>query len=166
VRIKKAAEQLGLPVPTLRRWTQEFAAGLSPEARASEGRPREFTARDMRVLRRAKDILDRTRNPDTTYEQARRTLAGEGLLHHEAEVGENGASATTTRNDAADREAAERFVREVVAREMGGLREANGQLVARVADLERQLRQLRDDLAAALEAEPAADGGRRKGWFR
>jgi DNA-binding transcriptional MerR regulator len=166
VRIKKAADQLGLPVPTLRRWTQEFAAGLSPEARANEGRPREFSARDMRVLRRAKDILDRTRNPDTTYEQARRTLAGEGLLSHDAEVGENGAAAPAARNDAADREAAERFVREVVAREMGTLREANGQLVARVTDLERQLRQLRDDLAAALEPESTADGGRRKGWFR
>jgi DNA-binding transcriptional MerR regulator len=166
VRIKKAAEQLGLPVPTLRRWTQEFAAGLSPEARASEGRPREFTARDMRVLRRAKDILDRKRNPDTTYEQARRMLAGEGLLTYETEIAENGASAPAARNDAADREAAERFVREVVAREMSVVRDANGQLAARVTEIERQLRQLRDELAAALEPETTTDGGRRRGWFR
>ena len=163
MRIKVAATQLDVPVPTLRRWTQEFAAGLSPEARASEGRPREFTPRDMRVLRRAKEIL---RDPDTTYERARRALAGEGLLTYEVEVGDNGASASTGRNEAADREAAERFVREVVARELGTVREANTQLVARVADLERQLRELREELAAALEPEANADGTRRRGWFR
>src|SRR5436190_1927028 len=64
VRIRAASQALGVPVPTLRRWTQEFAGGLSPEARASEGRPREFSARDMRILRRAKEILGRE---DVTY---------------------------------------------------------------------------------------------------
>ena len=163
MRIKVAADQLGVPVPTLRRWTQEFAAGLSPDARASEGRPREFTPRDMRVLRRAKEIL---RDPDTTYERARRALAGEGLLSYEVEAGESGPAAAPARNEAADREAAERFVREVVAREVSSLREANTQLVGRMTDLERQLRQLRDELTTALEPETTADGTRRRGWFR
>ena len=162
MRIKVAADQLGVPVPTLRRWTQEFAAGLSPDARASEGRPREFTPRDMRVLRRAKEIL---RDPDTTYERARRALAGEGLLNFEVEASDNG-SASAARDEAADREAAERFVREVVAHEVSSVREANAQLAARVADLERQLRELRDELAAAMESETSADGTRRRGWFR
>jgi DNA-binding transcriptional MerR regulator len=162
VRIKVAADQLGVPVPTLRRWTQEFAAGLSPEARASEGRPREFTPRDMRVLRRAKEIL---RDPDTTYERARRALSGEGLLTYEIDAGDNGAT-SHSRNEAADREAAEAFVRQVVAREVSTVREANTQLVARVTDLERQLRELRDELAAALEPDQSADGTRRRGWFR
>jgi DNA-binding transcriptional MerR regulator len=163
VRIKVAASQLDVPVPTLRRWTQEFAAGLSPEARASEGRPREFTPRDMRVLRRAKEIL---RDPDTTYERARRALAGEGLLSYELEAADNGSAGSHGRSEAADREAAEQFVREVVAREVSSLREANTQLVARVTDVERQLGQLREELAAALEADPSADGARRRGWFR
>src|SRR5438093_12258817 len=109
MRIKAASQALDVPVPTLRRWTQEFAAGLSPEARASEGRPREFTPRDMRVLRRSKEIL---KGDDVTYERARRVLGGEGLLNYEAEAGAGG-----ERDEAADREAAERLVREVVAGE-------------------------------------------------
>src|SRR6476661_785221 len=112
VRIRAASQALAVPVPTLRRWTQEFASGLSPEARASEGRPREFSARDMRVLRRAKEILGRD---DVTYERERRELAGEGLMTYEAE--EAGAAvngAGPTRDEAAEREAAERFVHAVV----------------------------------------------------
>jgi DNA-binding transcriptional MerR regulator len=160
VRIKAASDALGIPVPTLRRWTQEFAAGLSPSARASEGRPREFGPRDMRVLRRAKEIL---RDPDTTYERARRALSTEGLLSYEPEGDE--VVVAPERDDVADREAAEKFVRDVVAREVVALREADGQLAQRVADLERQLRQLREELTSAVEAEPAS-GERRKGWFR
>src|SRR5262245_65999319 len=105
MRIKAASQALDVPVPTLRRWTQEFAAGLSPEARASEGRPREFSPRDMRVLRRAKEIL---KQPDTTYERARRLLADEGLLSYEAEEGGGGG-----RDEPADREAGARFVPEI-----------------------------------------------------
>src|SRR5918911_2185622 len=104
MRIKAASQALDVPVPTLRRWTQEFASGLSPEARASEGRPREFSPRDMRILRRAKEIL---KSDDVTYERARRLLGDEGLMSPEAQP------AVGRRDDAADREAAERFVREV-----------------------------------------------------
>jgi DNA-binding transcriptional MerR regulator len=167
MRIKAASRALDVPVPTLRRWTQEFASGLSPEARASEGRPREFTPRDMRVLRRAKDIL---RTADMTYDRARRALAEEALLAEEPEAAPPG------RDEAGDREAAERFVREVVASEVGALRESQAQLAGRVAELERQLR----SLEAELEARPAqgapgtgpaaeseeARGDRRRGWFR
>jgi DNA-binding transcriptional MerR regulator len=160
VRIKAASRALDVPVPTLRRWTQEFAAGLSPEARASDGRPREFTPRDMRVLRRAKDIL---RTQDMTYERARRALAEEALLTDEPEAG-----ATPGRDEAADRDAAEQFVREVVARELGSVREGQAQLAGRVAELERALRELRAELEAAdvaLEREEAG-AERRRGWFR
>src|SRR5438045_6045670 len=83
MRIKAASQALDVPVPTLRRWTQEFAPGLSPDARASEGRPRDFSPRDMRVLRRAKDIL---KGDDVTYERARRLPGEEGLLTVEAEA--------------------------------------------------------------------------------
>jgi DNA-binding transcriptional MerR regulator len=159
MRIKAASRALDVPVPTLRRWTQEFAAGLSPEARASDGRPREFTPRDMRVLRRAKDIL---KTPDMTYERARRTLTEETLLVDEPDA------PTAERDDSSDREAAERFVREVVAREVAALRDGQAQLAGRVAELERRLH----DLEAELEAESAAiereeaGADRRRGWFR
>jgi DNA-binding transcriptional MerR regulator len=143
VRIKAASQALEVPVPTLRRWTQEFSVGLSPEARASEGRPREFTPRDMRVLRRAKDIL---KDKEVTYERARRMLGGEGLLQYEAES--NGASASGSlggsRDEAADRAAAERFVRDVVARELAGMREAQTGLMARIGELEREVRTMRE----------------------
>src|SRR5438552_40647 len=109
VRIRAASQALDVPVPTLRRWTQEFAAGLSPEARASEGRPREFSSRDMRILRRAKEILGRE---DVTYERARRELSGEGLLSYEPEEGAS--NGPQPRDESADREAAERFVLDVV----------------------------------------------------
>ena len=159
MRIKAASRALDVPVPTLRRWTQEFAAGLSPEARASDGRPREFTPRDMRVLRRAKDIL---KTADMTYERARRTLAEEALMTEDPDV------AAPERDDAGDREAAERFVREIVAREVAALREGQAQLTGRVAELERQLRTLEAELEAessAVEREEAS-ADRRRGWFR
>jgi DNA-binding transcriptional MerR regulator len=159
MRIKAASRALDVPVPTLRRWTQEFAAGLSPEARASDGRPREFTPRDMRVLRRAKDVL---KTADMTYERARRTLAEEALMTEDPD------GAAPERDDAGDREAAERFVREIVAREVAALREGQAQLTGRVAELERQLRTLEAELEAessAVEREEAS-ADRRRGWFR
>src|SRR5215212_2384017 len=119
MRIKAASLALDVPVPTLRRWTQEFAPGLSPEARASEGRPREFSPRDMRILRRAKDIL---KGDDVTYERARRVLGEEGLMTHEAEAAAG--TGPSRRDESADREAAERFVRDVAAREVAVVREA------------------------------------------
>jgi DNA-binding transcriptional MerR regulator len=164
MRIKAASQALDVPVPTLRRWTQEFAAGLSPEARASEGRPREFLPRDMRVLRRAKEVL---RGDDVTYERARRLLAGEGLLSHEADPASGG------RDEAADRDAAERFVREIVAREVAAVREAQAGLTTRVGEIEREIRALREQLrgtlgGAASTVMPARDDGteadRRRSW--
>jgi DNA-binding transcriptional MerR regulator len=173
VRIRAASQALGVPVPTLRRWTQEFAAGLSPEARASEGRPREFTARDMRVLRRAKEVLGRD---DVTYERARRELTGEGLMAYEAEesAGSNGSA---PRDAAAEREAAERFVSSVVERAVAPFRDQQAALVARVGELERELRALREQAAsrAYVPAVTPDTGGvqsvagmseadRRRGW--
>ena len=164
MRIKAASQALDVPVPTLRRWTQEFASGLSPEARASEGRPREFLPRDMRVLRRAKEVL---KGDDVTYERARRLLGGEGLLTYEPDP------ATGGRDDAADRAAAERFVTEVVAREVATVRESQNGLASRVGELERELRALREQLRGALGGPagtvvPARDEGgeadRRRAW--
>ncbi|HEY3109205.1 MAG TPA: MerR family transcriptional regulator [Chloroflexota bacterium] len=164
MRIKAASQALDVPVPTLRRWTQEFAPGLSPEARASEGRPRAFSPRDMRLLRRAKEIL---RSDDVTYERARRLLGGEGLLSYEADPAAGG------RDDAADREAAERFVREIVDGEVGPVREAHDGLTARLAELEEEIRALREQLRGTLGSaagsvrparQEAAEPDRRRTW--
>lgn len=157
MRIKAAGKALGVPVPTLRRWTQEFASGLSPEARASDGRPREFSPRDMRVLRRAKEILA---GEDMTYDRARRALASDGLLTEEAsEAGGNGASGPASRGAASEREAAERFVREVVERQVAPLRDMVSGLVQRVGELEREARALRDGTGRGAPAPGAISGG-------
>src|SRR4051794_25509279 len=140
MRIRAASQALDVPVPTLRRWTQEFAPGLSPDARASEGRPRDFSPRDMRVLRRAKDVL---KGDDVTYERARRLLGEEGLLSVEAE-------AVGGERDAADREAAARFVRDIVAAEVAPFREVQSGLGGRLAELEREIRALREQLRGTL----------------
>jgi len=158
VRIRAASQALDVPVPTLRRWTQEFAAGLSPEARASEGRPREFTARDMRVLRRAKELLKN--NPDLTYERARRELTGEGLMTYEAEESGMTSNGSSPRDEVAEREAAERFVAAVVDRAIGPYREQLAALSSRVGELEREVRAYREQAASrAYTPAATADAG-------
>ncbi|MBM4419229.1 MAG: MerR family transcriptional regulator [Chloroflexi bacterium] len=134
MRIRSASQALVVPVPTLRRWTQEFAAGLSPEARASEGRPREFSPRDMRVLRRAKEILS---GEDVTYERARRDLSAEGLLSYV--VDGDGGGVQEVRDQAAEQAAWIEFIRGIVQEEIATLRDLSANLVRRIDGLERSL---------------------------
>lgn len=144
---------------------------MSPEARASEGRPRDFNARDMRVLRRVKEIL---RREDVTYERARRELAGEGLLTYEPDEHESPNGKAAARDLQAEREAAERFVVEVVERAVAGMKEQQSALAAKLAELERELRALREQSATGRAvATPGAEHGvqpigmdaeRRRGW--
>ncbi len=183
MRIRAASLALNVPVPTLRRWTQEFALGLSPEARASEGRPRTFTPRDMRVLRRAKEVLGRD---DVTYESARRDLLSEGLLsfdsneQHASTGGPGGSrSAAPARDETAERASAERFVRDIVDRNIQQVRDVQTALTSRLSELEREIRGLREQLSMrgnvveAKEAEVASsatkspaseDAERRRSW--
>ena len=115
----------------------------------------------MRVLRRAKEILA---GEDVTYERARRDLASENLLSYAPDAESEG---TAARDAAAEREAAERFVRDVVERATAPLREANTQLVARLSEVEREVRTLRDILQSAdgaLDRDEALAGERRRGW--
>ena len=167
MRIRAASQALNVPVPTLRRWTQEFALGLSPEARASEGRPRTFTPRDMRVLRRAKEVLGRD---DVTYESARRDLLSEGLLSFDVNEAHGAGTATSgprqpaaPRDETAERAAAERFVRDIVERNIQQVREAQVAFTARIADLEREIRGLREQMgargASPESPEPDANSG-------
>ena len=183
MRIRAASQALNVPVPTLRRWTQEFALGLSPEARASEGRPRTFTPRDMRVLRRAKEVLARD---DVTYESARRDLSSEGLLsfdsneQHGSSLTAGGARAVVpVRDETAERAAAERFVRDIVDRNIQQVIETQASLISRLGDLEREIRGLREQMASRVNSResddvdprsalakpaPADDAERRRSW--
>ena len=146
MRIGALARSLGVPVPTLRRWTQEFADGLSPEARGGDGRPREFSVRDQRVLRRVREILA---SGDVTYAAARRRLQEEGLLP--APTRETGES---RRGDgsvsAEEREAAERFVYAI-------LEQAARPWIERIERLERELEALREEIEARRASSESAE---------
>ena len=134
MKIGALARSLGVPVPTLRRWTQEFAEGLSPEAQGGDGRPREFTVRDQRVLRRVQEILAAD---DVTYAQARRRLREEGLLTPPPRQEEPPETGPATEEE---REAAQRFVSVVVE-------QITQPLVDRLEALEREIASLQQKLA-------------------
>jgi DNA-binding transcriptional MerR regulator len=148
MKIGALARSLGVPVPTLRRWTQEFAEGLSPEAHGGDGRPREFSPRDQRVLRRARELLA---DGDMTYAQARRRLREEGLLvsppvASEREESPSGPGPATEE----ERAAAERFVTAIVER-------AARPWVERLEQLEREVEALRQQVAALQASREAAE---------
>jgi len=158
MKIGSLAQSLGVPVPTVRRWTQEFAEGLSPEAQGGDGRSREFSPRDQRVLRRVRELLaDR----DVTYAQARRRLREEGLLVAVVPAPEAAPSEPGPTTDE-ERIAAERFVAAVVER-------VALPWVQRIEQLEREIGILREQLAALQEPVGASDAttnaGRRRWPF-
>lgn len=156
MKIGALARSLGVPVPTLRRWTQEFADGLSPEARGGDGRPRDFSPRDQRLLRQVKDLLaDR----EMTYARARQRLREDGLLNGAAAPSE-AAPAEAGPASEAEREAAERFVATIVERLLLPWTQ-------RIEQAERQLEGLRQQIAAlqaAIEASEATTSVARKRW--
>lgn len=54
---KQAAELLGVSVPTVRRWANQFASSLSEGASPGRGRHRHYTEEDIEVLAKAKELL-------------------------------------------------------------------------------------------------------------
>lgn len=158
MRIGALAHNLGVPVPTLRRWTQEFAEALTPEAQGGDGRPREFSVRDQRVLRRAHELLA---DPETTYAQVRRRLREEGLTAAPAPVAEELPDGPGPASEG-EREAAERFVAAVVER-------LAASWIGRIDQLEREIGSLREQIAAMQEAavtgDPATNATRRRWPF-
>ena len=155
MKISQLSKSLDVPVPTLRRWTLEFAAGLSPEARGANGRARVFSARDIRLLRRAKELLA---EEDATYAGVRQRLVSERLLppgrDSSSEATANEAAANTPTPEE-ERAAAERFVRlaaePLVAQAVADLRR---QYDERLQVLERDLAEVRAELAR-LRRDPA-----------
>lgn len=53
----QVAAILGISLPTLRRWSKEFAARLSEGARPVRGRHRLYMEADVEVMRQAKELL-------------------------------------------------------------------------------------------------------------
>lgn len=144
MRIGPFARSLGVPVPTLRRWTEEFADFLGEGARGGDGRSREFSTRDSRILRRVRDLLA---EGDVTYAQVRRRLADEG--HRPDRPPDD--SGKDAEPSAAERAAAEGFVAAIVdgiARDWW----------RRIERLEAEIAELRAELAAKrTTAEPPAE---------
>jgi DNA-binding transcriptional MerR regulator len=145
VKIGAVAKVLNVPVPTIRRWTQEFAVGLSAGARAGDGAVRVFTHEDVLLLRAARDLLEQ----DLTYSAVRRKLAEQGKLQP-PEPEEQPAAPVNGPADEEEREHAVRFVRTVID-------DAMAPHLARIAALEQQVRELRDILNGA-------DAGQRRRW--
>lgn len=136
MKIGALARSLGVPIPTLRRWTQEFADGLTEQARGGDGRPREFVTRDQRLLRRVREILtDRS----VTYAQARRQLVDEQLIPAPAAQSADTSPETAS---AEERAAAERFVLALVEQATRGW-------VSRIENLEREVAQLHRQIEEA-----------------
>ena len=158
MRIGALARGMGVPIPTLRRWTQEFAEGLSHDAQGGDGRPREFSPRDQRVLRRAHEILaDR----EVTYAQARQRLREEGLLGAPTPSPRESSAPEAGPATAEERDAAERFVATIVER-------LSQPLVERVQHLEREIAILRQELADThlpVGSSDATNAGRRRWPF-
>ncbi|MGH2460870.1 MAG: MerR family transcriptional regulator [Chloroflexota bacterium] len=157
MRIGALARGMGVPIPTLRRWTQEFADGLSADAQGGDGRPREFSPRDQRVLRRVREILaDR----EVTYVQARQRLRDEGLLAA-APPPPDDVPAPAGPPTAEERDAAERFVATIVTR-------LSQPLADRIEHLEREVALLRQELAETqipIGPSDATNAGRRRWPF-
>lgn len=137
------AKVLNVPVPTIRRWTQEFAGGLSAGARAGDGTVRVFTHEDVLLLRAARDLLEQ----DMTYAAVRRKLTEQGLAPQQP--AEEPPPTDGPESDE-EREVAVRFVRTVID-------EVMAPHLARIAALEQQLRELRE-----LLNNP--DAGQRRRW--
>lgn len=145
MKIGAVAKVLDVPVPTIRRWTQEFAGGLSAGARAGDGTVRVFTHEDVLLLREARKLLVQ----DLTYAAVRRKLSEQGLMHAQP-VEEQPAADDGPQSDE-EREVAVRFVRSVIDDVMAPH-------FARIAALEQEVRELREVL------NNAADPGQRRRW--
>lgn len=130
MKIGAVAKVLNVPVPTIRRWTQEFAAGLSPGARAGDGTVRVFLHEDVLLLRAARDLLAQ----ELTYAAVRRKLADQGKLQPSEPEQQPAADGPA---DDEEREHAVRFVRTVID-------DALAPHLARIAALEQQVHELRD----------------------
>ncbi len=100
IKIGSISKELGVPVPTVRRWTIEFSGCLSKEAQGVNGGPREFSAEDVRLLKRAKELLG---IPDATYKEVRLRLEEDDLYSTKEQKKETISEPVSSEKDAVDR---------------------------------------------------------------
>ena len=146
MKIGAVARVLDVPVPTIRRWTQEFADGLTVGARASDGQVRAFTHDDVLLLREARDLLAQ----DLTYAAVRRKLIERGMIKPAAPAAAAEEPANGGPADEEERDIAVRFVR-------GVLDDVLAPHLARIAALEQQVHELREVLNTT-------DAAQRRRW--
>ncbi|MBI2939247.1 MAG: MerR family transcriptional regulator [Chloroflexi bacterium] len=161
MKISAVGKALGVPVPTLRRWTQEFGPGLTLEARGIQGQTRLFSPRDVRLLRRIGELLA---EPEATYASVRRKLADERLFPATEDPSVDDQPASTPESE---REAAERFVRIVCEPLMAEMLQPEQR---RLLALEREVARLGAEVQSLAErltqaAAEGAEAGRRRWPF-
>lgn len=163
----EVARMLGVAPLTLRKWNGEFASWLSPDGDAQE---RHYTDGDMRVLRRAADLLKLRRG----YAHVRGRLASEfGAVERERAVGESqpiepeSPFASTEEPRANDAEDAPDVVEAEVIEPEPQVPPDIAALLDRMAELYRELLRNKEQEIAALRqaldtAELAAANERRE----
>jgi DNA-binding transcriptional MerR regulator len=146
----QVARMLGVAPVTLRKWSTEFAAWLSPGAVAEH--QRSYADADLAVLRRAAELLARRRD----YARARTRIAAEfATVERERAVGEHVASAPEP--SFAPDDAATAVEAEVIEPEPRVPPDIAGML-ERMADLYKELlREKEHEIAALSHALDAAE---------
>jgi len=148
MRISQVSRTLQVPVPTLRRWTREFAEGLSPSARGVGSADRKFQLDDLAFLRRIKMIMAKA---EITYDEARKQL---GLAA--AKPG-GGADLELGPPSEEERREVARYVRGIVEEVVAPRIRQIEKLEATVSEQGRQLAQFRALLEEVVE-DPSKTG--------
>ena len=151
MKIGQASRELGIPVPTLRRWTMEFTLGLSREAVGGNGVPRRFSAKDIRLLSQVKELLAEA---DSTYGGVREKLEREGFFQVTRVVKVHGGSSAQEPSTDEERIAVERYVMAIFERAMDRYMKQIEDLQQEVEDLREELEELRE--GGAVQGATAA----------
>lgn len=145
------ARQLGIADSTLRRYCNDFATHLSPDAAPEAGVRRRFRPSDVAMLKRAKELLD----AGNTIEETNEVLALVGISTEEAEIAQEAPASAQPATDttqalvsllggqvvAAQADQAQRLTRQ--DQELAELTATVGDLRERLARLEAQAEQMR-----------------------
>lgn len=134
----QAAEQIGVSVSSLRRWSSEFAAALSAAASPPSGQRRSYTPADVIILQHAAELL-----------AAGRSVSEVAGILQTVELGAS-ASSSETLPATVDQFAGFAALLENVA-----------QLADQKTEIARQATEI-DDLRRRLEA---LEGRERRSWF-
>ena len=154
MKIGSVSKELGVPVPTVRRWTIEFANCLTKEAQGVNGSPREFSIRDVRLLKRAKELLGL---PEATYKEVRLKLQDEGICS----VNEKEDEAPIIQEpDVNERDAVDRYILKVFGEAIKPYQERIDALRGEVDDLKRKLATVEESQADGSDRQ----GSKRKSW--